>query len=371
MQFDARHSAPNSIKMTSKAPISPVAFVCIMACCFPFIPCLQAVFLTEAYRRKRANDPKKVSRRRRKLSTSTRFASNVDCALLARLPIELRLEIYTYVLGGNLLHIFQVPRRLAHKSCHATPSKGYVRSCCPITQRNNVRKGYPGPFSSANIALLQTCRQIYLEAINVLYTTNIFDIDHLQTLIYLSKSIPPQQFATISTLHVSWPVTYHATSYHGQVDSMNDWERFCHVVATKMPGLRHFRVSLSHNAPLSIHEESDQDVIRPLLEIRGLRTFNLVTHNVSFTRQNERNMNIEILKLQLCLRQLLCAEPVALPQRPEANGSKHRKLWKPPKPPNRIDVQNGRMIEMTQAYDSASNRVETESGRGIDSAEAR
>ncbi|MCJ1466987.1 hypothetical protein MMC07_005609 [Pseudocyphellaria aurata] len=240
-----------------------------------------------------------------------------------------------------------------------------------MTQRHNVRKGYNGSFSSANIALLQTCRQIYLEAINVLYTTNIFDIDHLQTLIYLSKSIPPQQFATISTLHVSWPVTYHAASYHGQVDSMNDWERVCHVVATKMPGLRHFKVSLSHNAPLSIREESDQDWIKPLLEIRGLRTFNLVTHDVNLTRRHERDVNVEILKLQLCLRQLLCTQPVALPQRPEANGSKHRKLWKPPKPPNRVEVQDGRMIEMTQAYDRASNHVESESGRGTDLAEAR
>lgn len=360
--------------MTSKAPISPVAFICIMACCFPFIPCLQAVFLTEAYRRKRANDPKKVSRRRRKLSTSAHFASNVDCALLARLPIELRLEIYTYVLGGNLLHIFQVPRRLAHKCCHTTPSKGYPRSCCPTTQRNNVRKGNQVPFSSANIALLQTCRQIYLEAINVLYTTNIFDIDHLQTLIYLSRSIPPQHFATISKLHVSWPVTYHAISYHGQVDGMNDWERFCHVVATKMPGLRHFKVSLTHSTPLSIHEEADQDWIKPLLEIQGLRTFHLVTHDVNVTRRHERNVNTEVLKLQLCLQELLCTEPAAPPPGPEASGSKHRKLWKPPKPPNLADVQDDRMIEMTQVYDRASNRVEAEScdrGHGSDSAEAR
>lgn len=359
--------------MASKAPISPVAFICVMACCFPFIPCLQAVFLTEAYRRKRANDPKKVSRRRRKLSTSAHFASNVDCALLMRLPIELRLEIYTYVLGGNLLHIFQIPRRLAHKCCDAMPSKRYFRSCCPTTQRSNVRKPYLGPFSSANIALLQTCRQIYLEAINVLYTTNVFDIDHLQTLVYLSRSIPPQHFATITTLHISWQVASYAVSFHGQVDGMNDWERFCHVVATKMPGLRHFKVSLTHTAPLSIHEEADQDWIKPLLEIRGLRTFNLVTHDLNVTRRHEKNVNAETLKLQLCLRELLCTEPAAPPPGPEANGSKHRKLWKPPKPPNLADVQDGRMIEMTQVYDRASNRVETQSrdrGHGRDSVEA-
>lgn len=345
--------------MTNKSPISPLGFICIMACCFPFIPCLQAVFLTEAYRRRRANDPKKVSRRRRKLSTSANFSSNVDCALLGRLPIELRLEIYTYVLGGNLLHIFQVPRRLAHKCCHTSPSKGYFRSCCPTTQRNNVRKGYPEPFSSANIALLQTCRQIYLEAINVLYTTNIFDIDHLQTLIYLSKSIPPQHFATISTLHVSWPVTNHGISYYGQVDGLRDWERSCHVVATKMPGLRHFKLFLSHSASLSIHEESDQNWIKPLLEIRGLMTFNLVTHDVSVARRQE---NAEILKLQLCLRELLCTKPAAPPPGPKANGSKHRKLWKPPKSPNLADIQDNRMIEMTQVYVRTSNQVKTEPG---------
>ena len=78
-------------------PFDPVAFMCIMACCFPFIPWLQLSVLTEAYRRKRNNDPKKLPKRRRRLSVPSRCVSNVDCAFLSRLPIELRLEIYTLV----------------------------------------------------------------------------------------------------------------------------------------------------------------------------------------------------------------------------------------------------------------------------------
>lgn len=346
--------------------------MCIMACCFPFIPWLQLSVLTEAYRRRRANDPKSLPRRRRRLSLSSRCASNVDCAFLNKLPMELRLEIYTYILGGKLLHLVQPPKRLAHISCPMGNQYGY-RACCPTTSRNNVRKDnnksnskLTESLSNGNLAFLQTCRRIYIEAIDILYNSNIFDIDHLQTFTFLTKTIPPQRLATISTLHTTWGVVYHNGSYGRPLDGMDEWNSFCHLVATKMFGLRDFRVFLSHSLPLNVTDGQDLDWIKPLLEITGLRSFHLELRDMGSTAGRlmfppnlETQVNPEVQKLERCLREQLCGRrdtPIPLQEPPEV--SRRRKLWKPRRFPEPLADLDGRMIEMATALESTN--IETD-----------
>ncbi|MCJ1471271.1 hypothetical protein MMC07_009919 [Pseudocyphellaria aurata] len=311
--------------------------------CVGLFPFVFGAVMIEAHRRKRARE----SRRRRKLSTSGNYAPNLECALLSRLPFELRLKIYTYVLGGNVWHIYQVPRRRTHKRRHmpSVEHEDWRLGCCLTIQRPSTN--YFGPLLSLDIALLQTCRQIYLEAIPVLYTTNIFDINDLQTLIDLSMRVPAQHFATISTLRVAWSARDHDTSHPG----IKDWERFCHVVATKMAGLRHFKVVLIPKGQLRIPDEPNQDWIKPLLAIQCLRTFDLLTYVPTKTPIHPFPIHIEsggpvvIPRLQYCLRQLCCTEPAAPPARSETSGPRHR-TQQPTKPPNLADFH--RMFEMTQ-----------------------
>lgn len=354
-------------------PFDPVAFMCIMACCFPFIPWLQISVLTEAYRRKRNNDPKKLPKRRRRLSVPSRCVSNVDCTFLSRLPMELRLEIYTLVLGGKLLHVVQLPRKLAHRSCPSVNEYGY-RTCCPTTLRSNVRHSpskTKNSLSSANTAILQTCRQIYMEAIQLLYNSNAFDFDDLHTFVYFFKSIPTSRLATISTLHITCSVSHFHGSYGqaiGQaIDALNEWERFCHVVATKVSGLRHFKVFLSHNLPALGLDVGGQDSvwIKPLLEIKGLRTFNLQLHDtgagastIMLGRSIEPSGYPSVQKLELCLREQMSERrdpPIPSPEPLEDPG--HRRLWKPRKFPDPIVDLDGRMIMLSTAF--ASTNIET------------
>lgn len=348
--------------------------MCIMACCFPFIPWLQLSVLSEAYRRKRNNDPKKLPKRRRRLSVPSRCVSNVDCAFLSRLPIELRLEIYTLVLGGKLLHIVQLPRQLAHRSCPSPNEYGY-RTCCLSTLRNNVRHASSiarASLSSANIAILQTCRQIYMEAIDLLYNSNAFDFDHLQTFVYFFKSIPSPRLATISTLHVTWSVSRSNGSYGQATDALNEWERFCHVVAIKMSGLRHFKISLSHNLPIQGLDVDGEDSvwIRPLLEIKGLKNFNLQVHDtgagastIMLGRSFEPPGYSSVQKLEICLREKLSERrdpPIPSPEPLDEPG--RRRLWKPRKFPDPVVDLDGKMIELSNAF--ASTNIENGS-RGV------
>lgn len=350
-------------------PFDPVAFMCIMACCFPFIPWLQLSVLTEAYRRKRNNDPKKLPKRRRRLSVPSRCVSNVDCAFLSRLPIELRLEIYTLVLGGKLLHIVQLPRKLAHRSCPSANEYGY-RTCCQTTLRTNVQNSAPKAresLSSAGTAILQSCRQIYMEAIDLLYNSNVFDFDHLQTFVYFFKSIPSPRLATISTLHITWSVSHSNGSYGQAIDALNEWERFCHVVATKMSGLRHFKVFLSHNLPIHGLDIDGEDSvwIKPLLEIKGLRTFNLQLHDtgagastIMLGRSSEPSGYSSVQKLELCLREKMSERrDPPIPSSEPLDDLGRRRLWKPRKFPDPVVDLEGRMIQLSTAF--ASTNIET------------
>jgi len=93
--------------------------------------CLPCIVLYELYhlpykltkkaaaaRKYRASIQKALPLKRRRLSSSGETPRSVSNALfLNKLPLEIRLEIYRYVLGGQLLHIVHRPKRLAHMFC--------------------------------------------------------------------------------------------------------------------------------------------------------------------------------------------------------------------------------------------------------------
>ena len=54
------------------------------------------------------------------------------------------------------------------------------------------------------LALLQTCRQTYSEAIPILYGTNTFAAHNLWDLIDFSRAILPGRLAMVSSLDVKW-----------------------------------------------------------------------------------------------------------------------------------------------------------------------
>lgn len=54
------------------------------------------------------------------------------------------------------------------------------------------------------LALLQTCRQVYRECIELLYSQNTFDVNHPQTLAFLERTIRPNRLAAIRSLQLSW-----------------------------------------------------------------------------------------------------------------------------------------------------------------------
>lgn len=53
-----------------------------------------------------------------------------------------------------------------------------------------------------NISLLETCRAIYTEAIECLYSTNTFSFQNAAVLKVFLGAIPPQQHTVLQTVHL-------------------------------------------------------------------------------------------------------------------------------------------------------------------------
>lgn len=130
--------------------------------------------------------------------------SGFEGSALHRLPLELRQEIYGYVLGREENWLVFLPFKM-----RAVPA-GHL-----IT-RGDVTDSHANQFKVARddrffwpqrTALLRTCRQVYREAIDLLYTGNTFVIKHPKILFTLANYIPRQRLRNIRNLHLFFSPT--------------------------------------------------------------------------------------------------------------------------------------------------------------------
>lgn len=204
---------------------------------------------------------------------------------LARLPWEIRHRIWSEVLGRRLLHIVRAPKTLLaiecvegfgpnletrHHGCWGCPDGPPFGSWLGfyLEPRHNH------PARPANLLpLLQTCRMIYTEAVAVLYETNIFDFNHLDSLLYFRQLVLPRRLNQVRRVNLSWNIKEPASS----ADPPNDlttWHRVCDGLAS-LHGLQELRVHLSseYYLPPGQHKKAYwQPLLDPLRPIKSPAT---------------------------------------------------------------------------------------------------
>ncbi|KAL4868149.1 hypothetical protein BDV12DRAFT_170147 [Aspergillus spectabilis] len=198
---------------------------------------------------------------------------------LTKLPLEIRLMIYEYAFGDEVVHLVQVKDKIRHVRCNQTTSSlDKNRRCCPITaarwrandmsapsspqdlkqiqsQSTNMlyphtHPSLPSHLSTSSIPLLQTCRTIYAESSPILYKNATFDTDDLATFIAFTLSISPAHLAVIKSLAVQWTPVWqpmageeHKSSIYSHTHNDRLWALFWTRVAA-LKGLENMTLSV-------------------------------------------------------------------------------------------------------------------------------
>lgn len=223
------------------------------------------------------NAPRALSEHRlRSLSSLSIEKPQSQCGLLTRLPPEIRQEIYVLVVGGNLTHVVRKDQKLAHVRCKLECETDFFRRCRRAAA-GTCHDGAPmlASTSNGNLALLRTCRQIYIEAVELMYSCNTFDFDHQDLFLFFSRSILPQRLAAIRSLNLNLEISYIEQPFLWAESAPKGWTLMWDVIARDMPGLKHLRVSLvgEHGRP---YPTADGDWwLESILQVRRLKTLQL------------------------------------------------------------------------------------------------
>lgn len=175
-------------------------------------------------------------------------------ALFTQLPSEIRLQIWSEVLGGHLLHVVRAPKTLLAIPCGEDFGPGLAtrKHRCwesDIISIEPTPGFYHGP-RNPDIAkpgnllpLLRTCRKVYMEAISVLYNGNIFDINHVDTPMYLQRLVLPRRLNQIHIVNFAWEFKYHTGLAQAPYD-LATWREACDVLAS-LAGLQELTMHLT------------------------------------------------------------------------------------------------------------------------------
>lgn len=189
------------------------------------------------------------------------------------LPLEIRQEIYGYVLGREENCLALLPFKL-----RAVPAQHPIAVCGDVVDasRNQSRITRDDPlFWPQRTALLRTCRRIYSEAIGLLYAQNTFLIKDPRILLTFAKCIPQPRLNSITKLVISYkPPHYGSSEFRSSFHLL--WD-----IVVRMQRLRTLHVYIDYkisNSTISPFAESHgywQTILPPMLELSGLTDFEL------------------------------------------------------------------------------------------------
>ncbi|KAL8782303.1 MAG: hypothetical protein Q9213_005497 [Squamulea squamosa] len=221
------------------------------------------------------NAPKPLPTRRPRSLSSLPQNLQRESLLLSRLPLELRQEIYTYVIGGSLVHVLRKGKHLAHVRCKRQTETDFERYCRPHASYTcHSGMSTLGSTANGNIALLRTCRQVYVEAVEIMYAQNTFEFDHQDLFLLFSWNTLPQRLETIRHLHLNCREDSFSSSFFKVEFGSSSWIMMWQHIKEDMPGLKHLRVRILGEQGSS-HPSEDRWWVTPMLQLRGLKTFQL------------------------------------------------------------------------------------------------
>lgn len=228
--------------------------------------------------------------------TSLEIHPQPRCRLFTTIPLEIRQLVFELVLGGNVLHLTHIDKRIVHHRYpipENTPdNEGRLREIAISTPPEALKRMADDKFSCTSLSLLHTCHVIYVEAIEILYRANIFSMSSPLVLPYLHDyTLRYQHLNQIQHLQLHWMYLPDPEKQSGRIYEPRDfqtWERFWGLVANLR--LKTLGVWLDYYGE---GYEHDNDWVRPMLGLRGLERVEVRVQSMWNPREWQRREELE------------------------------------------------------------------------------
>lgn len=190
-----------------------------------------------------------------------------QCAFLSVLPLDIRAIIYEMVLGGMSFHLGNPNESKGRILCFVCRRPGHMNDdhhevCFASTchRRSSIPRE-DSEQATGMLPLLVTCRRIYSEAIDTLYSSNTFEFWQNQYAFrFLKVMLPQQRLRHIRRFR--WAMQF---PHHPSINSRSqrDWSDLFQFFTNETCGLQHLYLKLKRNHPMQtlIRETRDDDAV--------------------------------------------------------------------------------------------------------------
>ncbi|KAL2867825.1 uncharacterized protein BJX67DRAFT_77778 [Aspergillus lucknowensis] len=224
--------------------------------------------------------PKSLPRSRRSLSLSSeqpraskkppRTFTQLQSSFF-KLPAELRQLVYREILASPVpIHVRRTHRRLCSMPCKgAHHSHGNCGQ--PLSEDGTVTRRLPGeaPRQDKRLPLLRSCRRVYTEAVELLYTANTLHFDDLQTIQCLPRCITPRRLSSIRFVTLDLLAFWDATV---NPEILEAWKPACDVLAG-MQDISELTITLHWRSKWSTDKAPLSTLLDPLKDIKTSKSF--------------------------------------------------------------------------------------------------
>ncbi|RSL57031.1 hypothetical protein CEP53_006625 [Fusarium sp. AF-6] len=207
--------------------------------------------------------PRRLSKRLG-LSVTKFYSDQQQSLLLSRLPKEIRISIWAYVVGGHDVTIIRKINKLSHAIFPMDTERVHKAERVPTRKSWRAPLGYEKRYKATErmseldlLPLLLTCKQIYLEALHVLYSQNSFKVHTMEAFYRFLLRSPHNGLQSIRYLTIQWSGFAYWWEYQNEDtgEPMHEhdesWQEICDAIAA-MDNLK----SLSIVVPPGIENRS-------------------------------------------------------------------------------------------------------------------
>ncbi|KAI1779071.1 hypothetical protein F4818DRAFT_238516 [Hypoxylon cercidicola] len=216
------------------------------------------------------------------LSDVKSYSDQSECPLF-KLPVELRFAVWEDVVGGNDVTIVRKVNKLAHAvlprdearlDAAETVTPGSVFG--PSGSQKRIKADQVT--AEANLlAMLQSCKRLYLEALPVLYGRNSFEFRTMESFYRFLLHAPMAGLQSIRSININWTgfaywqhYEYDAAGKELELELEESWREICSaILAMKSLKDLHFHswLEFKMRSERTSREDMIQRILAPLKEL--------------------------------------------------------------------------------------------------------